>query len=166
VPHAISQALAVNDLPTATRLAHTLKGLAGNIAASEVVRTAATMEQALHSRAGENVRSALLDALASALATQIAAIHKALPQDTSHAASAQSVAADTQQFMGLCKQLETLLRNDDGHAERLFKEHAALFRVAFAPHFVALQAAVNAFDSERALAVLQEAMAVQPVEGV
>jgi two-component system sensor histidine kinase/response regulator len=166
VPHAIGQALAVNDLPTATRLAHTLKGLAGNIAASEVVRTAATMEQALHSRAGENVRSALLDALASALATQIAAIHKALPQDTSHAASAQSVAADTQQFMGLCKQLETLLRNDDGHAERLLKEHAALFRVAFAPHFVALQAAVNAFDSEQALTVLQKAMAVQPMEGV
>nr|WP_295778732.1 response regulator [Rhodoferax sp.] len=166
VPQVINQALAANDLPTATRLAHTLKGLAGNIAAGEVVRTAAVLEQALRSRAGEDVRSALLEPMVLALTVQIAAIRKALPQDTGHAAHAPVVTVDTHQLMGLCKELEALLRNDDGHAERLLKEHAALFRAAFASHFVALHAAVNAFDSEQALAVLQEAMAVQPVEGV
>ena len=71
-----------------------------------------------------------------------------------------------QRLADLCSQLETLLRNDDGNAERLVKEHAALLRAAFASHFVPLQAAVNAFDSERALVVLQEALTAQQLEDV
>ncbi|QTN29942.1 response regulator [Rhodoferax sp. AJA081-3] len=164
VPQAIAQALAAQDLATALRLAHTLKGLAGNIGSAEVVRAAAAMEQALRSRASAEVRATLLAALADALGVQIAAINRALPQDAETAADAP--AADAQRLGELCRQLETLLSNDDGNAERLLAEHAGLFRAAFVSHFVALQAAVNAFDSEQALAILQEAVAARSMEGV
>jgi len=41
-----------------------------------------------------------------------------------------------------------------------------VFRGAFASHFAALQSAVNAFDSEQALSVLEDAMALQNAESV
>jgi len=166
VPQAIAQALAAQDLSTALRLAHTLKGLAGNIGSAEVVRAAAAMEQALNSRAGPDVRVALLGTLVDALASQIAAIHRALPQEAEPASNTPAAAADAHQLGLLCRDLESLLRNDDGNAERLLAQHAALFRAAFASHFVALQAAVNAFDSEQALAILQDAVAARSAEGV
>jgi CheY-like chemotaxis protein len=166
VPQAIARALAENDMPTATRLAHTLKGLAGNIAAAETVRAAAALEQALRSRTGEDVRHRLLQTLTTVLGEQVAALRKAVPQDASAGAGGPSVAVNAQRFAELCGELETLLSNDDGNAERLLKEHVVIFRTAFATHFVALQTAVNAFDSEQALVVLQEAMAKQRMEHV
>ncbi len=166
LPQAIAQALHANDLTTATRLAHTLKSLAGNIAASEVARLAGAMEETLRSDTGADVQSAALDSLAATLGAQIAAIHKALPPDSGPAAGGQAVAVDLQRLVQICNELETLLRNDDGNSERLLKEHAPLLRAAFASHFVALQAAVNAFDSERALVLLQEALAAHHFEGV
>ncbi len=54
--------------------------------------------------------------------------------------------------------------NDDGNAERLVNEHAALLRAALGSHFVPLQTAVNAFDCELALTVLQDAMTHHKVE--
>ncbi len=161
VPQAIAQALAAQDLPTATRLAHTLRGLAGNIASAEVVHAAAAVEQALHSRAGVDVRASLLAELSAALGAQVAAIHRALPHETAPPPDAPVQLADAQQLGALCHQLETLLSNDDGNAERLLARHTAVFRAAFASHFAALQSAVNAFDSEQALVVLQDAKASQ-----
>lgn len=165
-PRAMAQALAAHDLTTATRLAHTLKGLAGNIAAAEVARTAAAMEEALRAPADADLQFAALQTLAATLGAQIAAIHKALPPDTVSTASGQAVVVDLSLLVQICQELETMLRNDDGNAERLVKEHAPLFRAAFTSQFVALQAAVNAFDSEQALALLQDALAALQLEGV
>jgi two-component system sensor histidine kinase/response regulator len=166
VPQAIAQALAAQDLSTATRLAHTLKGLAGNVASAEVVRKAGGLEQALRSRAGPEVRAGLLADLAASLAAQIDAIQRALPPDVPPSRETELVTHDAERVDALCHELMTLLSNDDGNAERLLTQHAALFRAAFAAHFVALQTAVNAFDSEQALAILQEAVAARVTEGV
>ena len=66
---------------------------------------------------------------------------------------------DPHQLAIVCQQLTTLLTNDDGNAERLLAEYANMLQMAFPQHFFELQAAVNRFDSERALAILQTAMA-------
>jgi CheY-like chemotaxis protein len=166
VPQAIAQSLAEHDIPTATRLAHTLKGLAGNVASAEVVRAAAAVEQALHSRAGDGVRAGLLASLATSLAAQIAAIQRVLPPDEAQPRDTDFDLQGADHLDALCRELEVLLANDDGNAERLLAEHAALFRAAFASHFVALQTAVNTFDSEQALAILQEAIAARRLQGV
>ncbi|MES2581349.1 MAG: response regulator [Pseudomonadota bacterium] len=166
VPQAIAQAISAQDMTTATRLAHTLKGLAGNIASAEVARAAGAMEQALRSRAGVDVRSSLLAGLSASLDAQIAAIHRALPDEPVPPQYTPDAMVGGQHLDALCRELETLLSNDDGNAERLLTQHTALFRTAFASHFVALQSAVNAFDSEQALAVLQDAVTSRSVEGV
>ena len=166
VPQAIAQALAEHDIPTATRLAHTLKGLAGNVASAEVVRAADALEQSLRSRAGGEVRACLLAGVTASLATQIDAIQRALPPDALPQSETDLEPHDTERVDALCQELMTLLGNDDGNAERLLTQHAALFRAAFSAHFVALQTAVNTFDSEQALTILQEAVATRNVEGV
>ncbi len=149
----IRRALAAQDPATATRVAHTLKGLAGNIASTDLQNAALAVDQAL--RAGNAAAlPALLDTLASALAKQIAAIVKALPEE-SHAASLQAI--DPEKLNAVCQQLTALLA-EDGNAERLLNENADLLKAAFPKHFAELHAAVNQFDSERGLAVLQDAM--------
>lgn len=155
----IRRALAAQDPATATRVAHTLKGLAGNIASTDLQNAALAVDQAL--RAGNAAaQPALLDTLASALAKQIAAIVKALPEEP-HAASLQAI--DPEKLNAVCQQLTALL-TEDGNAERLLKENADLLKAAFPKHFVKLHAAVTQFDSERGLAILQDAMGQsQPV---
>jgi len=70
------------------------------------------------------------------------------------------VSYDPQQLAAVCQQLCSLLSNDDGNAERLLAEYANMLHMAYPKHFTELQAAVNRFDSERGLEILQQAMAV------
>jgi two-component system sensor histidine kinase/response regulator len=153
----IRQALAADDTKTAARLAHTLKGLAGNIAAADLQRAAEAAERALHTNGGALELEPLINALETTLAQQVAAIVNALPA-VAATPTADATRIDRQQLDALCQQLSTLLANDDGHADRLLVQHAALLKAAFPSHFADLQDAVNKFDGKRGFAVLQDAM--------
>nr|WP_315490328.1 response regulator [uncultured Rhodoferax sp.] len=158
----IRAAVAAQDMQKATRLAHTLKGLAGNIAAPELVRDAEAVEQVLR-RAAETANVVpLLGTLETALGKQVSAIRAALPVDGETAADTHDNAADPLKLAAVCQQLRNLLTNDDGNAERVLAEHANMLRMAYPQHFSELQAAVNRFDSERGLEILQQAMALDP----
>ena len=150
----IRQALQAQDHKTAGRLAHTLKGLAGNIAAAELQGAAKALDQALRDNNADGALDAVLDTLEAALAQQIKDILSALPA----AAADLPQAVDAQQLAAVCQQLSALLASD-GNAERLLSEHAALLKSAFPKHFANLQSAVNQFDSERGLEILQDALA-------
>ena len=155
----IRRALAAEDSQGAVRLAHTLKGLAGNIAAPDLVRAATAVEHSLRMGLDPGDRLQLLAMLESILEAQVAAIREALARVVQPVLAANSTAPDPQQLATVCQQLSTLLANDDGNAERLLAEYANMLHMAFPHHFSELQASVNRFDSERALAVLQQAMA-------
>ncbi|MES2950762.1 MAG: hypothetical protein V4858_19685 [Pseudomonadota bacterium] len=60
--------------------------------------------------------------------------------------------------MAVCQQLHGLLANDDGNAERLVAEYANMLHMVYSTHFSELQAAVNRFDSELGVKILQQAM--------
>ena len=151
---AIRKALLAPDLATASRLVHTLKGLAGNIAAAELQAGAEALERALQT--DDAGRAALLDTLEACLARQVAAIHAALPAP---APLASGAAFDVQQLETVCQQLHTLLAADDGNAERVLNQHAVLLAAAFGQQFTELQAAINQFDAQRGLTLLTAAMA-------
>lgn len=156
----IRAAVAARDVKTATRIAHTLKGLAGNIAATDLVREAAAVEQVLRRGIDTADLLLLLVTLETTLGTQVAAIRAALPVDTVAAVDVNGNIADSHKIAAVCQQLRNLLTNDDGNAERVFAEHANMLRMAYPQHFSDLQAAVNGFDSERGLEILQQAMAL------
>ena len=145
------KALLADDLATASRLVHTLKGLAGNIAAAELQQATGALELALRTNGVE--RDGLLDTLEVVLARQIAAIHAALPAET------PGGAIDPQHLDTVCQQLSVLLAADDGNAERVVNQNAALLGAAFPQHFAELQDAVNKFDLKRGLSLLTAALA-------
>jgi signal transduction histidine kinase/DNA-binding response OmpR family regulator/HPt (histidine-containing phosphotransfer) domain-containing protein len=150
----IRRALDASDLKTAIRVAHTLKGLAGNIACAALQRAAGDVEQALLSN---DVRLApLLATLDTVLAQQIGLMAEALP---ARAAVVAAATVDEQQLESVCQQLRQLLADDDGNAERVVNEHAALLTAAFPRYFSDLQEAANQFDGQRGLAVLESAIA-------
>ena len=128
--------------------------LAGNIAASELQDAAGALELVLQANGAG--RDGLLDALEASLARHIAAINAALPAAAPVGAGA---AFDPQRLDTVCQQLSVLLAADDGNAERVVNQNAALLAAAFPQHFAELQDAVNQFDAKRGLMVLTAAMA-------
>ncbi len=154
----IRKAIAAQDLKTAARLAHTLKGLAGNIAAADLLRDAVAMDQALRRGAGPHELVLPLDKLQSSLQAQIAAIQAALGAVPAMELPAAAGDPDPAQLAQLSQQLAELLANDDGNAERLLAQHLASFQAGYPQHFSDLREAVNQFDCEKALQILQQAM--------
>jgi signal transduction histidine kinase/CheY-like chemotaxis protein len=76
----ISDALHIDDRDTAQRIAHTVKGVAGNIGIKPVQFAAEKLEKAL--RESSSSAPTILQEFASALRTQIDAIEQALPMET------------------------------------------------------------------------------------
>ncbi|MEY4344781.1 MAG: hypothetical protein RL032_613 [Pseudomonadota bacterium] len=144
----IHSAVAANDLKTAERIAHTLKGLAGTIGAHHLVELAEATEVALH------MEQLPIDtgALEVALNTQIVAIKAALPSVTN--APAQLANSDTVDVSALLQSLRNFLQDDDPHAWRLFEQNEALMADLLQGRFTAFKVAISGFAMDEALALL------------
>jgi HPt (histidine-containing phosphotransfer) domain-containing protein len=148
----IRASLKAGDRKTAERIAHTAKGVSGNIGADAVQRAAGRLEQAIEA-GNENARmiAALDRSLRKVLAQLEAALVESPPQRTGPAAHA----VDAQKLKEVLARLAALLRVSDGEAIRLLSSEEALLRPALGPDFVALERAVNDFDFDSALERLQ-----------
>jgi CheY-like chemotaxis protein len=139
------------DFELAKRLAHTTKGVSGNIGATGVQGIAAEIEAGL----GEGVDSvAILDklrVLQSALAPLLQSLAACLPQDT----KAVAVTIDTEKLAELRAQLTDFLKADDSQAADLFEEHASLFQAAWPEQFKSLETDLKNFDFDQALQTLE-----------
>ncbi len=125
-PARISQALAAGDRDTAARIAHTLKGLAGNIGAEALAARAADIDSRL--RNGQDAEAAL-HGLAGALATLGSGIRAALARHAPAGTVADTTAAATPAWLDALRaglqQLENLLLADDGESGRHLDSLAA-----------------------------------------
>jgi two-component system sensor histidine kinase/response regulator len=125
----IRAALAVDDLECATRLAHTLKGVAGNIGAREVQNAAAAIEEVLRDRSTEDAIAATLAQLAAVL-DPLRSRLRALPElITTTAAAAPAVSAP--QTRAVAAQLTKLFSDFDTSAVTFAEEHQASLRPSF-----------------------------------
>ena len=144
-------AVTQQDFELAKRLAHTTKGVSGNIGATEVQGIAAEIEAGL----AENVESvAILDkvtVLEAALAPLLQSLAACLPQD----AKAVAVPVDVEKLAELRGQLTDLLKDDDSQAADLFEEHAKLFQAAWPEQFKSLETDLKNFDFDQALQTLE-----------
>ncbi|WP_162241778.1 response regulator [Pseudorhodoferax sp. Leaf267] len=156
-PAAIDLALASGQHTTAERLAHTLKGVAANIGATELRQTAGQLEHALRERLPEQVVAthraecdAQLAALLSALRAQLGpALHGAMPSDAPAARLDPAV----------LQRMQTLLAQDDAEAAELLAEHRSALQQALGADFDALSDAIAGYDFEAALQTLRRATA-------
>ncbi len=160
----VADALAEGDERTAERIAHTLKGVAGNLGASGIQDAAGQLEAALHDGRERPAIDALLAALTARLGALIASLERALPPA---AADAGDVEAGDERAAPMAvgavrARLAALLRDDDPAANAVLDEHAILLREAMPAQYDALVAAVRGFNFGEALAILENSGRTSP----
>ncbi|MDT8991394.1 response regulator [Curvibacter sp. APW13] len=149
----IATALEAQDLETATRDAHTLKGLAGNIGAMALSEQAQALESMLRTGDTDQARAAL-PALAAQLQAMTGAI-TAAPVPTLAQPEAPSLPAD-ELATGL-KELAALLADDDARAGKLIEKLAGGLQGLGQSALVGqLQKQIARYEFEEGLQTLQQ----------
>jgi len=155
----ISDALSKGDAALAERLAHTLKGVAGNIGAKPVQMVSSDLEKLIRERANpdkikasiESV-SALLEPLVAKLRTEL---HVASPQPTEQPAAAAADPAKTREAAAELKKL--LAESDPGAADFVETNQAALRPLFKNGAWVEFEKAVQNYSFAEAQAQLEQA---------
>jgi len=143
----IRRALAANDTSTARRLAHSLKGAAGNLGAESLSELAAKAEAALGRNQGVD---AALEALSGSLYAVVAGIRAALPGEPVPSSSDASV--DSTTMAESLARLKQLLETDDGEAaDFLLDARPVLLKFLTREEIATLQGQVGSFDYAHAL---------------
>jgi len=153
----IQQALRAADGASAERLAHTLKGLAASMGAEPLRALAAKLEQALNEGADTDVLERLIPPAQLQLDALVAALRETPGLIVEPLRHADAVLTSLQQedLQAVLKQLKVLLEQDDSEAQSLWEGHATGLR-ALLPHADQLEQAINGFDFEEALRLLQQ----------
>ncbi|MGH8686357.1 MAG: response regulator [Burkholderiales bacterium] len=152
----IAAALASGDRRGAERVAHTVKGVAGNLGFGALQAVAGEAEVALH--AGKISKSPLTR-LEAELARTMAALHDALPPaaETLAAIPAGDPTRDA-------ARLAALLAVGDGDAADFLQSHEGALRALFAAaEFAAFARDVQSFDFDAALSRLRRAAAARGI---
>ncbi len=141
----IRGAVEQGDIPTATRLAHTVKGVAGNIGASALQHAAQNLERALKEQQLDQ-----LPLLFTELETQLRPLIEALAQleCNTTAEETQKQPVDPEELRPLMEQLKELLLDDDTDAADLLAE---IRRRVSSMHLREIEKSVGVYDFEAAL---------------
>jgi PAS domain S-box-containing protein len=152
-PKDLETALAAGDRTEAQRIAHTAKGLAGNIGASELQEQAALLEAAIREAAPADHIAGLAETWRNSLRDLISNLLVALPPLP---AAAGGASADGARHQSVVRRLAELLGEDDSEAVDLVDAEAEVLRAALGPDgFSAVADASHAFDFDTALRELK-----------
>jgi two-component system sensor histidine kinase/response regulator len=157
-PAFLEAAILAADWQSAVRLAHTLKGLSGQIGAQTLRAMAELLEMALKERESMNVIDSLRGQIADLLGHLIAAIEASLPESITVPAARE---IDIQQFREVCANLVPQLESGAFSAGHVLEAHEALLRAGLGSSFEAIKAAIHEFDYEAALRELNKAIAAR-----
>ncbi len=153
----IREALHVGDVELARRLAHTIKGVAGNIGADQLYAAAKDLETTLKQETSQ-AWTDTLDEMSRILEHIVQTI-STLPcpedgQTSSEQASSEPLPLE--EIAAFIDELETLLNDDDTRAvRRVATLKKALQNVSMEPELQQLEAALGEYDFDNALDVLQ-----------
>jgi CheY-like chemotaxis protein len=151
----ISTALESGDFKVAERIAHTVKGVAGNLGITEVQFVAQKLEKAL--RDGEGTVSTVLVEFRSVMGTQVRAIAKALRESATVPETVRTASFDGEAAAAAIARLKRLLEASDGDAEESFRSlQNAVAGIVEKPYLDGLSALINDFDFDAALVKLDE----------
>jgi len=151
----MGQALEQADYATAERIAHTLKGLAGNLGATVLPEHAGQLEMALRTAMQGQDLSQAIAGTVHALDSLIAGL-KSTPGLFESQAAADAIEvtdADREFARTLLATIRALLADDDAEAAALWDSHARLLR-ALLPSANQVEAAIADYDYEQALKLL------------
>ncbi len=146
-----NQAIKASDFHLAERLAHTLKGVAGNIGAEVIEEAAAALETGIRNEASRSEVELLLNALRRPLKSLIDALESHLPPEL---VSVDIANIDWTHLEQICHQLSELLIENDAEAVEFLQDHTDLMRSSFPNNYKAISSAINTFDFDNAHAAL------------
>ncbi len=147
----ITEALRSGDRPLAERLAHTIKGVAGNIGIGAIQAAAGTVEKAIHDE--DPAVPQLLIALEAVLGPQVQSILAAIGQAAPAPVATQPF--DAQIATAACIKLKSLIIDNDGDAADAVQLVAdALTGSVDAQRLAALRSSIDDFDFDAALVKL------------
>jgi two-component system sensor histidine kinase/response regulator len=152
-PAEILRALDSNDWTTAERLAHTLKGISGNISATILHQLAENAEAVIKARAGRQVIDAAINLLKFALENLISELDSKLPA----VQSKNAVIIVPEKLKAVCESLDAFLSDDDAKAAEVMNANMDLLYSAFPNHYGKIEAGIVACDFGAALAALRSA---------
>jgi PAS domain S-box-containing protein len=149
----ILKALEDEDWGTAERLAHTLKGVSGNIGATGLQQLAEMLEAAIKERQPRKAVDDRLDELKNPLENIITQLEQKLPKEQDKTA----VIVDPEKLRAVCDKLEVLMVDDDAEAGALFDANRDLLNAAFPNHYRQIDDGIRSCDFDAALAALRAA---------
>ncbi|MEI7841765.1 MAG: response regulator [Gallionellaceae bacterium] len=159
----IQQALAAQDWSTAERAAHTLKGLSGNIGATELQATAEQLEQSIKKHLSTEIIREQLNGLNDKLLALLGELRTQLYQADQQVAA--NLEIDAAHLAEVTQQLMHLLADDNADAADYLDAHSELLRQAFPERIKAIKNAIALFDFQLGLTALQEAVATRKISG-
>ncbi len=152
----IHEALEAGDQAVAERVAHTVKGVAGNLGATTLQTLAAEVEGALRAGKARDGVEAGLAAMSAELSRLVEALQHWMATSEPGVAEGQSNGADAGKAVA---ELSALLADDDAESVECFARYRDALKAAYPVAFRGLEMAMRNFDFETALAVLREAAA-------
>lgn len=153
----IQQALESQDYDQAQRLAHSLKGVAGNIGATTIQRVAQEIESACREQLAQTVLEPLWQELEQALSQLIVSLEQMLAANTDSGKADMAKRAPAESICPVLQGLKSLLADDDMSSNRYFDEHAHELESGLSPaQFNALEKAMKSYEYEQAMACLME----------
>ncbi|MDP3275041.1 MAG: response regulator [Deltaproteobacteria bacterium] len=150
---AILSAIEGNDWEGAERLAHTLKGVSGNIGATGLQRLAGELEAAITDRQPRGVVNLRLANLGPPLDALIVQLEQTLPGER----AGEAVVIDPNHLAAICHRLTALLDDDDAKAVTVLEANADLLEAAFPSDYRAIERCIQSFDFAAALVALRVA---------
>ncbi|MBR7793974.1 PAS domain S-box protein [Undibacterium sp. FT147W] len=160
-PERLTEAMTQGDLVLAERLAHTFKGLCGQIGAGELRAMAESLELCIRNQEPKEKIQATLERIPAPLAELVSAIDQRFPV----AESVQTTAAvDLDELREIGIRLAAELAADDFSSSDTFDQHEALMRAALGERFMTLASAIHDFNFAFAADQLREAMAIHGID--
>jgi|GEM_PF-1094034 len=150
----IRTALDAGKFEEAQRIAHTLKGVSGNIGANEIYHGAAALEDAIKTFAQRNIIDPILVDAENRLALLISAISMALTEKET-ASRTEKFSMD--EFAPIVAELGKLLAESGADSVEYFQQHRQILQQAFGNASIKIAQALEDYDFEAAEILLQEA---------
>ena len=149
----IIKELESNNWDVAMRLAHTLKGVSGNIGATNLQHLAEKLEIAIKERSPRKEVDDRVNQLVGPLEHIIAE----LEQQLTHTLQTATIKIHQETLQTVYAQLEKLLADDDSEAADVWEENATLFSAAFPNQYHKIDESIRSFNFETALLALRVA---------
>jgi CheY-like chemotaxis protein len=158
-PAQIADALARTDTSAAERLAHTVKGVAGNLGARPIHQMAAKLEKAISEKTPSPQLTQTLSEFRSALEDFVDRLRAALPSvETVTPATPFAASVDLEQAKRVVQEMVAHLNNFDPAASECLENNCDVFRALFpGEQYASFEQQISGFAFAEALARLEPA---------